>query len=240
MGRERREIRIQRDYYAATANQYDKLHSEEDEEHGLALSFMCSMIHHYGIHSILDVGSGTGRVLRYLNASSPETRVVGIEPVTELRDVGHRGGIADDQLIDGDATALPFADGAFDLVCEFATLHHIPNPDAALGEMIRVANKAIFLMDSNNFGQGSWPLRTSKQVLRALGLWNLADFVKTRGRGYTLTSGDGLAYSYSVFQNFRQMRQHCDPIHVLNPNGNGMNPYRCASAVAVLGIKRTS
>ncbi|RVT93794.1 class I SAM-dependent methyltransferase [Sphingomonas crocodyli] len=38
----------------------------------------------------------------------------------------------------GDATALPFADGAFDRVTTRYSFHHMPDPAAALAEMVRV------------------------------------------------------------------------------------------------------
>jgi hypothetical protein len=47
--------------------------------------------------------------------------------------------------------------------------------------MLRVANKAIFILDANNFGQGSWPSRSIKQALNALSLWPLAVLVKSGG-----------------------------------------------------------
>lgn len=69
-----------------------------------------------------------------------------------------------------------------------------------MSEMLRVAQKAIFISDANNFGQGRFLARTAKQALNALGLWKTVDFIKTKGKGYTISEGDGLAYSYSVFK----------------------------------------
>jgi len=76
-------------------------------------------------------------------------------------------------------------------------LHHIRKPALAVAEMLRVATKAIFLSDSNNFGHGSPLGRSIKQTIDLLGLWPLADWIKTKGKGYTISEGDGLAYSYS-------------------------------------------
>ena len=45
-----------------------------------------------------------------------------------------------------------------------------------------------------------------KLGLWAVGLWRLADWIKTRGKRYTYSKGDGIAYSYSVFQSLRQVR----------------------------------
>ena len=51
-------------------------------------------------------------------------------------------------------------------------------------------------------GRGRPIVRAAKQALNALGLWKVADWVKTVGKGYCLSEGDGLAYSYSVFNNY--------------------------------------
>jgi ubiquinone/menaquinone biosynthesis C-methylase UbiE len=155
-----------------------------------------------------------------------------------LRDIAYRNGISRADLIEGDVLALPFEDGAFDLVCEYGVLHHIQTPARAVAEMLRVAKKAVFIADSNNFGQGSVFARTMKQTFHALGLWPLVDFIKTRGRGYTISEGDGLAYSYSVFNDYRQIRAQCRSVHVINTVDAGINPYRTATHVALLGIKR--
>jgi ubiquinone/menaquinone biosynthesis C-methylase UbiE len=231
-------VEIQRAYYAATAARYDAMHVAEDDEHGFALVHMIAAAEQLGVRSILDIGSGTGRALLKVKKALPAVRIVGIEPSPELRAVGHAKGLSEAELIDGDAMRLAFADGSFDLVCEFGALHHIPRPAAAVSEMLRVARKAIFISDSNNFGQGGALTRFVKQALNAVGLWPLADLIKTRGRGYTISEGDGLAYSYSVFNDLGQIARRCRSVHMLNTTNAGPNLYRTASHVAVLGILR--
>jgi ubiquinone/menaquinone biosynthesis C-methylase UbiE len=232
------EVEIQRAYYADTAHRYDDMHVHEDDEHGFALRFMISVVEHLGIQSILDIGCGTGRGLLKIKREMPNITVVGIEPSGELRKVGISKGLLETQLIDGDAMNLAFSDGSFDLVCEFGALHHIPVPSKAVSEMLRVSRKAIFISDSNNFGQGSKISRLLKQTMNAAGLWLLADLIKTKGKRYTISEGDGLAYSYSVFNDYRQITERCESVHMLNTNDAGPNLYRTASHVALLGIKR--
>jgi SAM-dependent methyltransferase len=231
------EIEKQRRYYAETANKYDSMHLDDKDEHFFALSFMVSAIDYLGIQSVLDIGSGTGRAVQYLKRLRPELRVVGVEPVKELREIGYSKGLSTDELIDGDATNLDFVNSEFDLVCEFGVLHHIKTPDLAVEEMLRVSNKAIFISDSNNFGQGSRPGRIFKQVVNLVGLWKVVDLIKTRGMGYTISEGDGLAYSYSVFNNYKQIRNKCISVHILNTRDGSIDPYKTASHVALLGIK---
>lgn len=228
---------IQRQYYAATADRYDSLHVHAGDEHYFALGVMLAAVDFCGIESVLDIGSGTGRAVAYVKRARPALRVKGVEPVRELRDIGYRNGISQEDLIAGDALALPFEDGSFDLVCEFGVLHHIKTPARAVGEMLRVAKKAVFIADSNNFGQGGVLARAVKQTLDALRLWPLADYIKTRGRGYTVSEGDGLAYSYSIFNDYDQIRARCRSVHLINTLDAGINPYRTATHVALLGIK---
>jgi ubiquinone/menaquinone biosynthesis C-methylase UbiE len=237
MQSEMSDIEIQRQYYAQTANQYDEAHVGEGDEHFFALSLLIGMLDYLNVESILDIGSGTGRAISHIKTIRPHIRIVGIEPVKELREVGYHKGISHTELIEGDATRLQFEDAAFDLVCEFGILHHIRNPEVAVTEMLRVAKKAIIISDSNNFGQGSLLTRSLKQILNLLKLWNLVDWIKTGGKRYKITEGDGLAYSYSVFNNYQLIRKSCKSTHVINTKDSHISVYRTATYVAVLGIK---
>lgn len=233
------DIQLQRDYYAQTAEKYDHMREGDDEAAlGMALDFMISTLTNLGILSVLDIGSGTGRTLLNIKGKRPEIHAVGIEPVAELRAIGHRKGIPTQSLVDGDATCLGYRDGEFDLVCEFGILHHIKQHDLAVREMLRVADKAIFICDVNNFGQGSLLSRTIKQLINSVGLWKFADYLKTGGKGYTISEGDGLGYSYSVFNDYHQIRAGCKSVHILNTVDADINFYRTARGVALLGIKK--
>ena len=232
------EINIQRSYYKKTANQYEKMHiADETSEHFFALSCLAGLTNYLKIESILDIGSGTGRGLKYLKELCPKIKIIGIEPVKELREVAYSQGVPKEELIDGDATKLNFRNSEFDLVCAFGTLHHIKNNKLVVDEMLRVSKKAIFISDSNNLGQGSKVTRSIKQILYALRLWKLVDFIKTKGKGYTLSEGDGLSYSYSVFTNYRQIKSSCKSVHIINTKDADINLYRTADHIALLGIK---
>jgi SAM-dependent methyltransferase len=233
------EIRAQREYYSQTAERYNEVHADAEKRdvHFFALRFMVAALDFLDVESVLDVGSGTGRVSLYVKKVKPGLRVVGVEPVRRLRQIGHENGLAEGELIDGDATNLQFDAGEFDLVCAFGVLHHIKKPDRAVAEMLRVAGRAVFISDSNNFGQGSRIARGMKQLINLAGLWKAADLLKTRGKGYSISVGDGLSYSYSVFNNYKQIRRQCKKIHLLNTTDGRINPYRSASHVALLGVK---
>lgn len=229
---------IQRDYSERTAAGYDAAQLNEQDEHYFALNFLRGASAFYRIESILDVGAGTGRVARFFCDHGHKPVVTSVEPVAALREQGHRMGVGEDALIDGDATNLAFPDNAFDLACEFGVLHHIREPRRAVSEMLRVSRKGIFISDCNNFGQGSRPARLVKQALDLFGLWPLADRIKTKGKGYTISEEDGLAYSYSVFNDLPLINQHCKTVHILNTRGKaGHSLYRSADHVAILALK---
>ena len=232
------EINIQRTYYEKTADQYEKIHNaDETDEHFFALSCLAGLTNYLKIESILDIGSGTGRGLKYLKELCPKIKIIGIEPVKELREIAYSQGISKEELIDGDATKLNFKNSEFDLVCEFGVLHHIKNNKLVVDEMLRVSKKAIFISDNNNLGEGSKVKRSIKQILHALRLWKLVNFIKTKGKGYTLSEGDGLAYSYSVFRNYRQIKYSCKSVHIINTKDADINLYKTAKTIALLGIK---
>lgn len=100
------EIEMQRHYYAETANFYDAMHVNEQDEHFFALSFLVAALDYLQVRSILDIGSGTGRAIRYIKKHRPELRIVGIEPVKELREVGYSHGLSEEDLVDGDEVSL--------------------------------------------------------------------------------------------------------------------------------------
>ncbi len=197
---------IQADYYNRTAEAYDDMHIAEGDEHQRALRLISAFTQDMGVESVLDVGCGTGRAIRYFMQRHPEMRVHGVEPVAGLRDQAiNRFGVPPSMITGDRGEALPFADQSFDIVCEFGVLHHVRRPETVIAEMLRVARKAVFISDSNRFGQGSFFWRRAKLTLYRCGLWWPVNFVRTRGRGYTISEGDGLAYSYSVYDNYPQV-----------------------------------
>jgi ubiquinone/menaquinone biosynthesis C-methylase UbiE len=231
-------VDIQQAYYVETSHKYDEIHKHDRDEHGLSFAHMLAMIEFLGIGSVLDVGSGTGFALLKLKAKMPHIRALGVEPSPAQRSVGYSKGLSDTELVDGDAMGLAFPDGSFDLVCEFGALHHMPRPDRAIAEMIRVARKAIFICDSNNFGQGGRLVRFLKQTINAVGLWPAANLIRTKGKGYKLSGGDGVMYSYSVFTSYKHITKSCGQVYLFNTATSGPNLYRSASHVALLGVVR--
>lgn len=232
------QIELQRDYYAATADRYEALHVREHDEHELALAWLSGLAAHYGAHSVLDVGCGTGRALSYLQRRQPDLRVIGVEPSEELRAIGYDAGIALDALVDGDATRLAYADNSFDIVCEFGVLHHVEDPRLVISEMLRVSRLGVFISDDNHFAAGSPVARLAKRTLDAIGLWKAAYWLRSGGRGYRISDGDGLSYPYSVFDDLDFLNARCDLVQMGNMTSAGTDFYADAAHVAVFARKK--
>ena len=94
----------------------------------------------------LDVGCGEGRMCRKLQARAIPT--VGIDPTAALLERARALDPGGDYRAAG-AEALPFADGAFDLVLSCLTLIDIPDFRQALREMVRVLEPGGTLLIAN-------------------------------------------------------------------------------------------
>ena len=200
-----------RQWFDEHATFYDDFNLREDSEHYVALRYVSSFIAAHGISSILDVGCGTGRAVKYFLDKHPSVRVHGIEPARGMiHQAVSKHAIAAELLTCGVGESLPFANESFDAVCEFGCLHHVSRPNVIVSEMLRVARKAVFLSDSNRFGQGSMPARLAKLALYKVGLWGTANWLKTRGKGYTF--GDAIQYSYSVYDSFHLLARWADRV----------------------------
>ena len=151
---------------------------------------------------------------------------------------GHKRGIPEDRLIGGDAMALPFEDKAFDFVIETAVLHHVPDPARAVREMVRVARKGVLISDSNKFGQGRLPVRWAKQAIGALGLWKPLIWLTTKGKMAKWSEGDGVYFSYSVFDTLDEVTKEFPRLIWLTTSSiAGTDLKRGAPQLAVLALK---
>ena len=96
-----------------------------------------------GDHVVLDVACGPGNFTRSFGRAVGESGLaVGIDASETMLERGvcdtERNGPANVCLVRGDATGLPFRDGAFDAACCFAALHLFADPFEALSDMARV------------------------------------------------------------------------------------------------------
>ncbi len=86
---------------------------------------------------VLDVGAGTGLLLARLAARLPDASLTGVDLAHGMASTA-RGRCHRAALAQGDAEALPFRAGAFDLVLSTSTFQWLPSLGRAFGEAARV------------------------------------------------------------------------------------------------------
>ena len=86
----------------------------------------------------LDVGTGAGALA--LALAPLVAQVVAVDRVPELLAQARERVAAFDnvEIVEADATALPFPDASFDLTATMRTLHHVARPELVLAELARV------------------------------------------------------------------------------------------------------
>ena len=97
--------------------------------------------------SVLDLGTGDGRVARYI-----ADRGWPVTPV-DVRNSSRAKGI---NPIIYDGMLLPFADDSFDYCLLSTVLHHTPNPELIIREAARVARRLIIIEDIYSTPFGRW------------------------------------------------------------------------------------
>jgi ubiquinone/menaquinone biosynthesis C-methylase UbiE len=238
-------VEIQRRYYTDTAPRYDSMHAHEGATDASITKFVLALLRALDARSLLDVGTATGLGMRQMKTASPDLFVCGVEPVAALIEQAVRNANTfSAPIVRATGEALPFPDASFDAVCEFATLHHTANPRVVVQEMLRVARKAVFLCDSNRFGQGSRAARLIKLALYKSKLWGAYNYLRTGGKRYQITEGDGLAYSYSVYDSFELIARWADRVILIPSTGekatSWLHPLLNNSGILVCAIRERS
>ena len=99
-------------------------------------------LHRRAPHAVLDLGCGTGQLLRRIADEVPAPRrLIGCDfSAGMLAHAAERlqHTSAPPALVRGDALRLPFRDGAFDAVVSTEAFHWFPDQAAALAELARV------------------------------------------------------------------------------------------------------
>ncbi len=105
-------------------------------------------------NDLLDLGTGTARIPIELCARHSECRIMASDAAVSMLEIARvnvalEGLDARVQLHQGDAKSLGFEDDMFDCVISNSLLHHLPQPEQAIAEMIRVCRPGgtLFVRD---------------------------------------------------------------------------------------------
>lgn len=138
---------------------------------------------------VLDVGCGTGAdALRMAEQVAPRGRVVGLdhspEMIAEARDRA-RGSDRPIEFVQGDASAIDFADGSFDRSRCDRVLSHIADPMPVIQELVRVVRPGGLVLASD-LDVGTMFVNSSDRELAARLASGLADSVANPWSGRNL------------------------------------------------------
>ena len=77
---------------------------------------------------VLDLGCGTGNLIAMILERYPASHVVGVDPSTGMRKVSAERfrDHPEVEISAGDALAVPFPDGSFEILVSSLALHHVP------------------------------------------------------------------------------------------------------------------
>jgi SAM-dependent methyltransferase len=132
-----------------TGNTFDKYGSTNPVVRRLMTGFHSTLEELRGRaapESILDVGCGEGVLTEEWAGRLGHGRIVGIDlDDPKLRAEWDRRGRPNLEFRVEEATSLSFADDEFDMATAIEVLEHVPEPEATLAEMARVARRRLLV-----------------------------------------------------------------------------------------------
>lgn len=132
-----------------TGNTFDKYGSTNPVVRRLMTNFHGTLDEMWGRaapESVLDVGCGEGVLTHEWAERLGERRIVGIDlEDPKLRAEWDKRRRSNLEYRVEEATSLTFADGEFDLAAAIEVLEHVPEPEATVAEMARVARRHVLV-----------------------------------------------------------------------------------------------
>lgn len=137
-------------YFRENASRWDQLRSMRVPEREVEAAIL-EILPDSGLGDLLDIGTGTGRILELLR--SRLSRGFGVDQSREMlalaRSRLEAAGARECQVRQGDMYALPFPDASFDTAVVHQVLHYAENPDRVIAEAARClrAGGRILIVD---------------------------------------------------------------------------------------------
>jgi len=128
------------EFFDNLADEWDLMFTSEDLER---LTNIVSNLNVSEGADILDLGCGTGILFDMLRRIVGDNgSVTGVDFSFEMAQKAHRNfPFSNVNVVDADATSLPFADSTFDMAVAFSAFPHFSNQQRALDETHRVLKK---------------------------------------------------------------------------------------------------
>jgi 2-polyprenyl-3-methyl-5-hydroxy-6-metoxy-1,4-benzoquinol methylase len=132
-----------------TGNTFDKYGSSNPVVKRLMGGFHATLDELWAVaapRTVLDVGCGEGVLTAEWAERLGDGRIVGIDlDDPKLRAEWERRTRPNLEFRVEEATSLSFADDEFDMACAIEVLEHVPEPEATIAEMARVASKHLLV-----------------------------------------------------------------------------------------------
>jgi ubiquinone/menaquinone biosynthesis C-methylase UbiE len=189
---------------------------------------------------LLDVGSGTGFVLRTLEGMARTRRLTTVAVDLSLQMLLRaRERHPDTAFLQADADHLPFVDQAFDVVTANSVLHHLPTVERTCAELRRVARPgaAVAIVHEPNAGWSrsriltvAWNISKIRWLARRL-IWYArhpsalrrrvlgSQVARPEGKTIAESTGDALAKTLDLPRLTRQQVQALVDVH--SPTASG-------------------
>src|SRR5260370_19772455 len=113
-----------------------------DRVHQATLALAAGIVQQPG--SVLDVGCGTGKLLRRAHTCWPEAQLIGVDPANGMIEMAKRL-TPNATFSTGMAEALPLQDASVDLALSTTSFHHWQDQAAGLREIARVLRAGGYL-----------------------------------------------------------------------------------------------
>jgi ArsR family transcriptional regulator len=134
-------------YFRANAARWDEIRSLHVDEREVEAA-LAQLLPDHGIRDLLDIGTGTGRMLELFGPRVQQA--VGVDLSREMLAVARvnleRAGLRNGSVRQADMYQLPFPGGSFDAVVIHQVLHYAERPAAAIAEAGRVLRPGGLLL----------------------------------------------------------------------------------------------